>query len=664
MLLRRVIATAYALLSLATSAIADRTILADTYQDKLRGMWIGQILGNYAGRDVEGDIARGGLYHTIDWNSILTTDPWDGDDDTCFEYVYMHVLTENSDPTHAQIGQAWDTYLKVPSFYIANRQARWLIDEGLAPPDTGSIHKNIHWYAIDSQITTESLGGIAPGMRQRAADLTARFASVTNDGYPVHAAQYYAAMYAAAPFESDVETLVEKGLEVVPQTSRTYQVIQDVRNWYDTDKQDGTLDWRATQTLLYDYYRGAYDYGRYREWIESTINTGLTTMAILYGEGNFKDTVDIGVQGGFDADCNPATAAGLIGLIQGHSGLPSDLTGPATDDYLASAWLQNIDRDSTVSEITEGFQGVTESQILLCGGSITGEGATRTYHLPDDDPITPPPEKPDPTGPKGLVGAVLDAGGTVTVEASVETHDPTHDRYNLDNIIDGITDVSYNGHLPYRTRDGDNPQPTGGDYYQINFGREVNLASVVFHEGDIQSENWNGNENPKVAEPQGGYFLNLTVEVRSGGDFVEVANLQFSEPLDKYEYFQTIELAFHPMAGDAVRIRGDAGGNWEYTSIVELEGFGRIGEIHPGDATLDDSVDVGDLGVLAANYGLSGKAWIHGDFTGDGIVNVGDLGVLAANYGYSGGTSPPAPEPGTIALFAIGTSLLLHRRRG
>jgi hypothetical protein len=55
-----------------------------------------------------------------------------------------------------------------------------------------------------------------------------------------------------------------------------------------------------------------------------------------------------------------------------------------------------------------------------------------------------------------------------------------------------------------------------------------------------------------------------------------------------------------------------------------------------GDANGDGMVDVGDLGILAANYGGSNKTWAEGDFNGDGKVDVGDLGILAANYGSSG----------------------------
>jgi autotransporter-associated beta strand protein len=54
-----------------------------------------------------------------------------------------------------------------------------------------------------------------------------------------------------------------------------------------------------------------------------------------------------------------------------------------------------------------------------------------------------------------------------------------------------------------------------------------------------------------------------------------------------------------------------------------------------GDADLSGTVDVGDLGKLATNYGTvtTGATWAQGDFTYDGSVDVGDLGALATNYG-------------------------------
>jgi hypothetical protein len=67
----------------------------------------------------------------------------------------------------------------------------------------------------------------------------------------------------------------------------------------------------------------------------------------------------------------------------------------------------------------------------------------------------------------------------------------------------------------------------------------------------------------------------------------------------------------------------------------EIDAIADVAPRKSGDANLDGMVDVGDLGILAANYGSTLASWCKGDFTGDGCVDVGDLGVLAANYGSS-----------------------------
>ncbi len=80
-----------------------------------------------------------------------------------------------------------------------------------------------------------------------------------------------------------------------------------------------------------------------------------------------------------------------------------------------------------------------------------------------------------------------------------------------------------------------------------------------------------------------------------------------------------------------------------------------------GDANLDGGVNVGDLGILAGDYGQTeGMVWAGGDFTGDGAVNVADMGVLAANYG---ATESAIPEPASAVLLLSGGVLAMFRRR-
>ena len=101
-------------------------------------------------------------------------------------------------------------------------------------------------------------------------------------------------------------------------------------------------------------------------------------------------------------------------------------------------------------------------------------------------------------------------------------------------------------------------------------------------------------------------------------------------------------------------------------------GYGTIGgQTHgflltptiPGDANLDDKVDINDLTVVLAHYSPTGMSWSTGDFNGDGTVDINDLTIVLSNYNQGPGSSlggmSAVPEPATLVLTLAGMVGLL-----
>lgn len=75
---------------------------------------------------------------------------------------------------------------------------------------------------------------------------------------------------------------------------------------------------------------------------------------MLYGKGDFTNSVDIATRCGQDSDCNPSTVGGVLGVMYGYDKIPSfwlnplkeveDFTFEGTNMSLAKAYQMSFDQ--------------------------------------------------------------------------------------------------------------------------------------------------------------------------------------------------------------------------------------------------------------------------------------------------------------------------------
>ncbi len=415
-----IITAALALSSLAVPAglqAKERVISHDELMDKLSGFWIGQLLGNYIGFPFENNYVEEPIPILID--HVYTAD-YDGDpelkinrkdrrghipviahalkgafsdDDTDIEFVTLHAVEKYGlDITYPEITQMWKTHIN-DYIWVANREARNLMDQGLVAPDTGRKQNNKHWFQIDPQLVNEIWSAFYPGMTKHAARRALWGARITNDDWGTHPTIAYGAMISAAFFEKDVRKLVAIGIEAVPNEGPFAEGIRDVVKWHAQHD-----DWRDTRKKIHDKYY-AYKKGSYEAPVSvvSSLNNGLTgIMAALYGEGDYMKTVGIATSAGYDCDNQAATMGGLIGVLNGLSGMGTVATNLTLNLAAWTTWEKpfndryvNISRDEVklhtpISEIVARIAAVAKTAIIENGGRMEVRDGKPVYVINSD----------------------------------------------------------------------------------------------------------------------------------------------------------------------------------------------------------------------------------------------------------------------------------------
>ncbi|MEM7380744.1 MAG: ADP-ribosylglycohydrolase family protein [Bacteroidota bacterium] len=379
-------------------------INADEYYDKVYASWLGQIIGNIYGLPHENQYIEEGRPDSLStfgysgWplERMKTVNGAFSDDDTDIEYMYLLQMQKHGiEPTYEQLTLAWTYHIR-DRVWLANRAALTAMSLGFRPPLTGNRKYNPHWFQIDPQLVNEIWAVTAPGMTNYACAKSAWAARITNDNWGIEPTIHYAAMYSAAFFEKDVERLIAIGVKALPEGSRFIETVEEVKRIHAKFPDPG--DWRKARKEISDKFYQNEPIATRTMW-NANLNAACGILALLYGKGDFKTTLDISCALCWDADNQAATMAGLLGIINGSKGLPRELLFPL--DSLSwekpfNDLYKNVSRHDLPDSRISGMARVTVEQaeriIVSKGGRIEQEEGEKFYWIPTDATFEPPLE--------------------------------------------------------------------------------------------------------------------------------------------------------------------------------------------------------------------------------------------------------------------------------
>jgi hypothetical protein len=440
---RHAMITASCLFMLSFPGIAaevDSTILklsrAD-YQDRLEGFWLGQSIANWTGLVTEmdkigGDGNKGVFYTrddwgkpdqpsvwgqgipsnlspTISWVFENSEGQWGADDDTDIEYLYQHLLTKHQTTrlTPLQIRDGWLQHIysdentpfvnadgqKENYLWVSNQRAHDLMREGMLPPETGAAKNNPHFDMIDAQLTTEIFGLFAPGRPDIALDMAELPILTTAREDARWAAEFYIIMYSLAatlekstPSPDDILTLAKKARQRLPDASYSAHMFDFVLSQYQAD-----LPWEATRDAVYQRYQVAQKDGYNitskklycNGCFASGINFAASIISLLYGEGDYQNTVKIAVLTGWDSDNPAATWGGMLGFIIGKQGIEAQFNRKFSDVFYIHRTRGGFDNngiDHFSDMATRGLSIVDQVVTQLNGGHV--DKKKNQWHIP------------------------------------------------------------------------------------------------------------------------------------------------------------------------------------------------------------------------------------------------------------------------------------------
>jgi len=317
--------------------------------DRIHGAWLGRAGGCALGKPVEGwdkgqidsYLQFAGALPLTDYVPLVDGHPeglkpfrpegtrggiqyMPRDDDMDYPVLGLHILERRGlDFTSRSAGETWLSRLPYYLTYTAERAAYRNLVNQVWPPES-AMYRNPYREWIGAQIRTDIWGYVAPGWPEKAAEFAFRDATISHVKNGIYGEMFVAAMLAGAFVSSEVEEVIEIGLSEIPTRCRLVEAIRDTVAW-----SKELSDWEQVWTKINEKY------GHYSR-IHTINNAAIVVMGLMMGQLDYERSIVIAVRGGWDTDCNGATAGSVCGMMLGAEALPEKWVG-VFNDRLVSA---------------------------------------------------------------------------------------------------------------------------------------------------------------------------------------------------------------------------------------------------------------------------------------------------------------------------------------
>lgn len=348
------------------------TLSPEALRDKIKGAWAAQTIGVTFGGPTEFRYQKQIIPDSVElaWSDSMMYD-WMTNrpglyDDIYMDLTFVEVLEqEGLDAPAVSFARK---YAEAPYWlWHANQQGRYNLLNGLKPPASGHWKNNPHADDIDFQIEADFAGIMNPGMPASAKEISNRVGHIMNSGDGYYGGLFVAGMYSYAFIMDDIPQIVRLGLALVPEASTFHKTVADVLKWH----REHPDDWKQTWRLLEDKWgndigcpTGVHD--DYN--IDARMNAAYVVMGLLYGEGDFGRTLEIATRTGQDSDCNPATAAAILGTVNGYEAIPEKWAG-------GLALIEDMDFEYTTISLNDVYELSYNHALEMVrrnGGTVTG----------------------------------------------------------------------------------------------------------------------------------------------------------------------------------------------------------------------------------------------------------------------------------------------------